>query len=660
MRVKRSFRSARLAAAAVGLLLAAGQIFADEAPAWLKQVSSTSVPTYAKDVPGAVLLDEQQTTFGSDGKLSVVSNFAVKVLTREGRDLAVASAFYFASSSSVKELRAWIVRPDGTVKAYEKKTVLDLISDPDDVYNEGRMKMIRAVDDVDVGYVFGYTAVTEESPLFFQDQWMFQGRLPVLVSRYSLTLPSGWTASNVTFNAADIKPQVTGSTYSWEMRQLPYIPDEPMGPSPVHLAPRIVVNYAPDNKTQAVNRSFDAWTDVSRWASALHDPEVIVDDNVAAKARELTANATTEFDKIRAIGAYVQGLQYISIDIGVGHGNGYRPRSSTLVLGRGYGDCKDKANLMRAMLRSLKIDAYPVAIYSGDPRFVREEWPSPRQFNHAIIAIRVSDTTDAPTVIKHATLGRLMIFDATDPYTPVGDLPDEQQGSYALIAAGADGGLVKMPTLPPDANKLEREADIVVSPEGAVTGKIMQKATGQAATFERARLRRFSATQYRTSLEGWLTSRIPGSTLTKAVPNDRRAENRFDLDLEFSAGGYAQIMQGRLMMFKPAMVGRLDQFMPVDGKRHTPMVIDASSYAETINIKLPAGFTVDEIPDGGKVESDFGVYTSKYEVTGDMLHFTRSLVLKRALVPAKDYDAVGKFFGVVRNSEASPVVLVRK
>jgi len=272
----------------------------------------------------------------------------------------------------------------------------------------------------------------------------------------------------------------------------------------------------------------------------------------------------------------------------------------------------------------------------------------------------VSDTTDAPTVIKHATLGRLMIFDATDPYTPVGDLPDEQQGSYALIAAGADGGLVKMPTLPPDANKLEREADIVVSPEGAVTGKIMQKATGQAATFERARLRRFSATQYRTSLEGWLTSRIPGSTLTKAVPNDRRAENRFDLDLEFSAGGYAQIMQGRLMMFKPAMVGRLDQFMPVDGKRHTPMVIDASSYAETINIKLPAGFTVDEIPDGGKVESDFGVYTSKYEVTGDMLHFTRSLVLKRALVPAKDYDAVGKFFGVVRNSEASPVVLVRK
>jgi hypothetical protein len=634
--------------------------FADDAPMWLKQAAAVRPADYGKDVPGVVVLHDQHVTLGDNAKLSSVENWAVKLLSREGKRLAIARAYYLASSSSIREFKAWIIRPDGTVKEYDKKLVLDLIADPDDVYNEGRMKIIDASDDVNPGYVFGYSVVTEEAPLFFHDQWMFQARLPVLVSRYSLTLPSGWTASNVTFNAPDIKPQVTGNTYSWEMRSLPFIPDEPMGPSPVHLAPRIVVNYGPDNKTQSVNKSFAAWSDVSRWASSLHDPEVIIDDNVAAKARELTANATTEFDKIRAIGTYVQGLQYISIDIGVGHGNGYRPRSSTLVLGRGYGDCKDKANLMRAMLRSLKIEAYPVAIFSGDPRFVREEWPSPSQFNHCIIAIRVSDATDAPTVIKHAVLGRLMIFDATDPYTPVGDLPDEQQGSLALIAAGADGGLVKMPTLPPDANKLEREAYVTVDAEGAITGKIMQKATGQAATYERARLRGLSANDYRTSLEGWLTSRISGSTLTKAVPTDRKTENRFDLDMEFSAGAYAQIMQNRLMMFKPAMVGRLDQFTPVDGKRITPMVIDASSYAETIKIKLPPGFVVDEIPDGGRFESDFGVYTSKYEMAGDVLHFTRSLVLKRALVPATDYDAVGKFFAGVRNSEASPVVLVRK
>src|SRR5205823_10492480 len=132
----------------------------------------------------------------------------------------------------------------------------------------------------------------------------------------------------------------------------------------------------------------------------------------------------TEIDMIRAVGSYVQKMQYIAIDIGVGYGNGMKPRPSNEVLSRGYADCKNKVNLMRAMLKALKIEAYPVAIYLGDPAFVRKEFPSPGQFNHCIIAIKVSDTTKGPTVIEHPRLGRLMIFDATDEYTPVGDLPD--------------------------------------------------------------------------------------------------------------------------------------------------------------------------------------------------------------------------------------------
>ena len=62
---------------------------------------------------------------------------------------------------------------------------------------------------------------------------------------------------------------------------------------------------------------------------------------------------------------------------------------------------------MRTLLKALRITAYPVAIYSGDPTFVREEWASPSQFNHAIIAVKVSDETQAPTVINHPKLGRL-------------------------------------------------------------------------------------------------------------------------------------------------------------------------------------------------------------------------------------------------------------
>lgn len=333
-------------------LLFTGVFAGESVPNWLRQSTALTVPSYEKDVPAVVLHDEQQVTLGSDGKLVTVENYSVKMLDREGRGYAIARAYYLVSAGKVREIEGWLIRPDGSVKYYDKKAVLDIISDQDDVYNEGRLKVIDASKDIDTGGVFGYTIVSEDSPLFYQDIWSFQGRLPALVSRYSINLPSGWKASSITFNTPEIKPQVSGTNYIWEMRNLAPIPPEPLSPSVINLAPRISVNYAPESNIQTVNRAFADWSDVSRWATAMHDNALIIDDNIAIKARELTANAKTEFEKIRAVGNFVQNLQYISIDIGVGHGNGYRPRPSNTVLSRGYGDCKDKANLMRAMLKT--------------------------------------------------------------------------------------------------------------------------------------------------------------------------------------------------------------------------------------------------------------------------------------------------------------------
>ena len=120
--------------------------------------------------------------------------------------------------------------------------------------------------------------------------------------------------------------------------------------------------------------------------------------------------------------------------------------------------------MMRALLKSLGVESYPVLIFSGDPNRVEPEWPSPQQFNHCIIAVKVGDETQAPTIVKHPSLGRLLIFDPTDDDTPVGDLPDHEQGSYALIVAGEVGDLMKMPVTPPEANRLERAVEAELAP----------------------------------------------------------------------------------------------------------------------------------------------------------------------------------------------------
>ncbi len=643
------------------LFLISINIFAGETPPnWLRQAATAQVPAYEKDVPAVVLLDEQQITLGSDGKLVTVSNYAVKILLREGKGLAVARALYLVSAGNVRDIEAWLIRPNGTSRNYDKKTVMDIISDPDDVYNEYRMKVIDASREADTGFVFGYTVVSEERPLFYHDSWAFQGRLPTLQSRYTLNLPSGWKAFSKTFNSAEIAPQVNGTSYTWELRNLAPIPPEPMSPSVRNLAPRIVVNYSPDDKTQSVNKAFSNWIEVSQWATGLYDPQVIINDEVASKTHELVAGAKTELEKIRAIATFVQNLQYISIDIGVGHGNGYRPRPSTTVLSRGYGDCKDKANLMRAMLRVLKIESYPVAIFSGDPTFVREEWASPDQFNHCIIAVKIGNETDAPTVINHAKLGRLLIFDATDPHTSVGDLPDYLQGSFALIIAGENGGLAKMPVTPPETDLLQRNIEVSLTAEGEVKGTIREQANGQTSTTFRREIRELSAPDYKKALEGWLTRGATGAQLIKFSHNDKRADAGFDLDVEFSAPRYGQLMQNRLLIFKPVIVGRRNAVFLTENKRNHPVMLNSQSMKETVIFTLPQNFTVDEVPDAINLQTPFGTYTTSYDVKEGKLFFTRSLIITRTTVPVDKYSEVRDFYSKIRDAEQSPVVLLRK
>ncbi len=82
-------------------------------------------------------------------------------------------------------MKAWLIRPNGTVKKYGKDETADRIVDPNDIYNEYRVMEIDASNDAEVGAVFGYEATSEERPLFYQDVWRFQNRLPTLQSRYS-------------------------------------------------------------------------------------------------------------------------------------------------------------------------------------------------------------------------------------------------------------------------------------------------------------------------------------------------------------------------------------------------------------------------------------------------------------------------------------------
>lgn len=652
----------RMILAAAGVLFLG--IFAygqDKAPAWLTQAAQAATPVYdIQDVPAVQLLNEETVSVSPDGTYLRTIRRAVRVLEKTGKEEAIARVVYQTDSDKVRDLDAWLIKKSGTVKDFGKKETLDISLTDNDLYNEARVKLISAEDESDIGDVFGFEAVLEEKTIFSQFRFPFQYDIPTLVSRFSLTMPPGWRAESVIFNAPDFKPSINGTVYLWEMRDLKPVRPEPQSPRWTSLVPRLAVSVFPDQTAASRLKTFSNWNEVAKWMAEIEDPQMTVNDALAAKAQDLTASAKTELDKIRAISRYVQQIQYISIQIGSGRGGGYVPKSATDVFSKSYGDCKDKANLMRAMLSVLKINAYLVSITADDPDYVQTEWASPHQFNHCIIAIKISDSTVADTVVTHPTLGRLLIFDPTDPYTPLGDLPEDEQGSLALIDHKDTAALMRMPVLPAEMNRIDRDIEASISPAGSMTGTVIERNYGQSARRERARMKTLSADDYTKVIDRWISRGVSGARTSKIAPTDKHEDGKFDLQVDFSAASYGQIMQDRLMVFKPAVVGRLDRLSFGDGMRTHPYMIDASSYKENVRIKLPEGFDVDELPDAVKLNAEFGTYDVACSVEQRELLCKRSLTLKRSKIPAEKFADVMAFFGKIRKAEEAPVVLLRK
>jgi hypothetical protein len=272
----------------------------------------------------------------------------------------------------------------------------------------------------------------------------------------------------------------------------------------------------------------------------------------------------------------------------------------------------------------------------------------------------VNDETQSPAIIQHPTLGRLLIFDATSEHTAVGDLPTPEQGSLALILAGDSGTLTRMPTMAPESSQLDREADVVLSAEGDITATLKERSTGQTAVFERALFRKLPAPDYRHAIEEWLTRGTTSATVSRVQPDDSNVDGRFGLDVDFSARAYGQLMQGRLLVFKPAIVSRREALFLTEARRSQPIVLESHAFTETVRVKLPTGFDVDELPDVVRLDTTFGSYKTSYEVKDGALTFTRTLAQRAGTIPAEQYQSVRSFFEKIRAAEQAPIVLVKK
>lgn len=635
-----------------------------DVPSWLAEAMTRQGPS-ARGASKLVLHDEVVHVISPNGRDNSTVTYAARILNRNGLDSARFVIHYDSSVERISKFRAWLVQPDGQQKTYSIKDAIDT-SISSAIYTEHRHIALSLVADATEGCVYAFEYSKEDRGIFGQDTWGFHSTRPVSLSRLTYKLPKGWSIKGTMLNHAPVEPVIDAgtNTYTWEMRDLAPVRFEEMGPTLSRIMPRLNIDlYPPPDMPKPPIVSFSSWADVSSYNTKLQVAPGTPDTSVETKARELIAGAGPGlWERIDALARCAQSINYISIQMNIGRGGGYTPRLARDVLKTGYGDCKDKTALLRALLTSAGFESYPVLVYSGDRYRVTPKWPTPRQFNHVITAVKIDDVSvSSPAIVEHPKFGRLLFFDPTDAMTPLGDLFERNQGALGLVLAGEDGELVQLPVMPASANHTQRDIAVRMDHFGSVAVRINEHMTGQAAAQARARYR-LSRTKYPDFIRNWISQTVRLAKISKAEAVDLQEKGAFDSEIEFVAPGYASMMRDKLLVFKPAFVSRRDFSPPDQTKRKYPVIIQPRSFAESVDIAIPADFDVDEMPRAVETAESFGRYsmTCEFDAETRQVRYRRSLTMDAAEIPAKNYSRVRAFFETIRKTEQAPVVLSRK
>jgi transglutaminase-like putative cysteine protease len=645
------------------LSLASPAVAADAAPGWLRAAAQEKLPDYPKDARAVILLDEVQTTVQNNGEIETRHRSAIRLLRPEAREDYGGVAVDFDKETKISYLKAWTIRPDGHEIAVGEKDAVERGFLSDIMYDDVKVKALQ-FPEANPGNVVGYEYVQRDRPYVFQDDWWFQDEVPVRTARFILQIPAGWEFTSDWFNHAEQKPQTLApNQYVWELKDLPGIEREPEMPAWRSVAGWVGLKYFPRDPALRAKTS-GSWTDVGLWYGALTQSSRIASPQIKQKVAELTSGLSDPLAKMRVLANYMQrNIRYFAVEIGVG---GYQPHPAAEVFAHQYGDCKDKATLLSAMLREIGIESYYVLI-DTHRGFVHPNYPS-IDFNHAILAIHLpDDVTDASlyALVNDPKLGRLLIFDPTSEYVPLGYLPSPLQDSYGLVI-GPDGGrLVSMPLLPPATNRLLRTAKFSVSPAGDLSGEIQELRWGAPAAQNREEFLEAKPSKRAEVFERFLGSFLNNFTLTGAsLGNLEKYDDTLVLHYKFFSLGYAKAA-GDLLVVSPRVVGDkythlLDLFTVAGKPRKYPIEFDEATHQDDVfDIALPPGYVVDGLPEPVQADCPYASYRSETKVADGVLQYKRTFEVKDVLVPTEKLPEIRSFLQKVAADQQSAAVLRR-
>lgn len=408
----------------------------------LKAASVVPVP---EDTDVIVLLEEHCYTLDEQGRATETWRMMYRVVTPQGaEDSATLSTEWAPWHQERPAVRARVITPKGAIHELDPKTISEapVATDEPNVFTDGR-SLQAPLPAIEAGAIVEEEIVTRDTASLFDAGvvhtiYLDRG-LPIHRRRVIIDAPAALPLrfSTQLVPATTVRREEAGGRVKLVLDMgpieargelMPYLPPEaPRGPK---------IQFATGKSWREVAARYSEVIDTQIRGA---DVESFVRPALATKdrlllARELTSRLHKE-------------VRYTGVEFGEAS---LVPRAPAETLQRKYGDCKDKAALLIAMLRTAGIPAH-LALLSTSEHDVDPTLPGVGAFDHAIV---------------YAPGSPDIWIDATAEFARAGELPSSDQGRLALILRPETEGLLRTPEAPPEENLLMETREFYLAERG--------------------------------------------------------------------------------------------------------------------------------------------------------------------------------------------------
>jgi transglutaminase-like putative cysteine protease/Flp pilus assembly protein TadD len=411
----------------------------------LYQRVSQVTPTAGADV---MFLEDQETfVFDKEGRIVHSRYFLYKVFTQRGAEgWDVISSSWEPWHEQRPTLRARVITADSAIHPLDEKTITDAPAKDSAVNTFSDRRVLRApLPAVAAGSLIEEELVSTESVAFFGagivERTYFGGSVPVQHTHLVLDVPAALPLRYEMHLLPELKPQRSEAegrvriTFDYGPME-PYDDPESELPNDIPAYPSITFSTG------------NSWQQVAEGYGKIVDKQ-IADADLKAIVGKLIAGKGSRDDKAAAILQYLdREVRYTGVEFGE---SALVPQHPSETLARKYGDCKDKASLLVAMLRVADVPAYLALLNAGSREDVVPDLPGIGMFDHAIVYVPGNPD---------------LWIDATDEYARLGELPNGDQGRLALIARSDSNSLVHTRITSSADNVLIEKREIYLAENG--------------------------------------------------------------------------------------------------------------------------------------------------------------------------------------------------